>query len=175
MVFALSPLLLFTIDNTNSACSVTGISIARLILVIRGQWEADESWSYDPLLVIETAEIGATIIALSVPGIKPLFDVVVLRRDSMKKSQAQTGASGYGNQRTVGSTNFRSGGTMLSDYETHSGQELDLTEPGRAYAVEGREGSREGSLIASDAEVSSTKGIYVTVAVKEDYKKTSNA
>ena len=54
--------------------SVIGISIARLILVVQGQWDADESWAYDPMLAIETSEIGGTLIALSVPGLKPLFD-----------------------------------------------------------------------------------------------------
>ncbi|WPH01395.1 Hypothetical protein R9X50_00424000 [Acrodontium crateriforme] len=52
---------------------VISISIARLYLVAIGQWLADESWSYDPLLAVENAEIAATIIALSVPALKPLL------------------------------------------------------------------------------------------------------
>lgn len=52
---------------------VIAISCVRMYLVIVGQWEADESWSYDPLLAIEVSEIGSTIIALSVPALKPLF------------------------------------------------------------------------------------------------------
>ena len=52
---------------------VIGISCARMYFVIVGQWEADESWSYDYLLAIEVSEIGATLVALSVPALKPLF------------------------------------------------------------------------------------------------------
>ncbi|KAK2000334.1 hypothetical protein LX36DRAFT_709469 [Colletotrichum falcatum] len=51
---------------------VCAISVARLILVINGQWQPDQSWIYSPLLAIEVAEIGATLIALSIPGIRPL-------------------------------------------------------------------------------------------------------
>jgi len=53
---------------------VIGISIARLILVIQGQWLADQSWQYNPLLAIEVAEISFTLISLSIPGCKLIFD-----------------------------------------------------------------------------------------------------
>ncbi|KAK2048023.1 hypothetical protein LZ31DRAFT_459427 [Colletotrichum somersetense] len=51
---------------------VCAISVARLILVISGQWQPDQSWIYSPLLAIEVSEIGATLIALSIPGVRPL-------------------------------------------------------------------------------------------------------
>lgn len=50
------------------------ISAARVYLVVEGQWRPDSSWNYDPMLAIENAEIGGTLIALSIPGLKPLFD-----------------------------------------------------------------------------------------------------
>ncbi|KAB8346000.1 hypothetical protein FH972_023053 [Carpinus fangiana] len=53
--------------------AVIAISIARLVLVIQGQWQPDESWYYGPLLAIESAEIGSTLIALSAPALHPLF------------------------------------------------------------------------------------------------------
>ncbi|KIV79507.1 hypothetical protein PV11_07065 [Exophiala sideris] len=59
---------------------VIGISIARLILVVQGQWDPDESWTYDPMLAIEVAEIGGTLIALSFPGLKPMFDRLINKR-----------------------------------------------------------------------------------------------
>ncbi|KAH0174030.1 hypothetical protein KCU67_g983, partial [Aureobasidium melanogenum] len=52
---------------------VIGISCARLWLCVVGQWRADGSWYYDPQLVIEVAEIGGTLIALSVPSYKPIL------------------------------------------------------------------------------------------------------
>ncbi|KAK7923877.1 hypothetical protein LTR80_011997 [Exophiala xenobiotica] len=64
----------------NNLAYVIGISIARLILVVQGQWDPDESWTYDPMLAIEVAEIGGTLIALSFPGLKPLFDRLISKR-----------------------------------------------------------------------------------------------
>lgn len=54
--------------------STIGISITRLYLVVRGGWvNLDGSWYYNPQLAIQNAEMAATMIALSVPGLKPLF------------------------------------------------------------------------------------------------------
>ncbi|KAG5743302.1 hypothetical protein H9Q72_011775 [Fusarium xylarioides] len=58
--------------------SVIAISITRLVFVIEGQWNADMSWAYNPMLAIEVSEIGATLITLSVLGIKPLFNKFIL-------------------------------------------------------------------------------------------------
>jgi hypothetical protein len=74
---------------------VIGLSSVRMYLVIVGQWEVsfpvkveltmwiltwvgfdiqpDQSWSYNGLLTIEVAEIGSTLVALSVPALKPFF------------------------------------------------------------------------------------------------------
>lgn len=50
------------------------ISAVRVYLVVEGQWRPDSSWNYNPMLAIENAEISGTLIALSIPGLKPLFD-----------------------------------------------------------------------------------------------------
>ena len=68
--------------------SVIGISIARLILVVQGQWDPDESWTYDAMLAIEVAEIGGTLIALSFPGLKPLFDRLINKRSGGTNSSS---------------------------------------------------------------------------------------
>lgn len=82
---------------------MVAISITRLVLVILGQWEPDMSWSYNPMLGVEVSEIGATLIALSVPGVKQTWDLVFFRKvpDSQastssffKKSSGSSGASG---------------------------------------------------------------------------------
>lgn len=52
---------------------VIGISITRLYLCVVGQWRADGSWYYDPQLAIEVAEVGGTLMTLSIPGLKPLL------------------------------------------------------------------------------------------------------
>lgn len=51
---------------------VIGISCTRLWLCVVGQWASDGSWYYNPQLAIEVAEIGATLMALSVPALKPM-------------------------------------------------------------------------------------------------------
>lgn len=53
--------------------SVIVISAVRVWLVVVGQWAADGSWAYNPMLCVENAEISSTLIALSVPALKPLF------------------------------------------------------------------------------------------------------
>jgi hypothetical protein len=58
--------------GTDGACRVTAISVTRLVLVINGRWLADMSWSYNPMLAVEVSEVGATLISLSIPGVKPL-------------------------------------------------------------------------------------------------------
>lgn len=45
---------------------VTIISCVRLWLCVVGQWRADGSWYYNPQIAIEVAEIGGTLIAISV-------------------------------------------------------------------------------------------------------------
>ncbi|EFZ02302.2 hypothetical protein X797_000198 [Metarhizium robertsii] len=91
---------------------VVGISITRLVLVIKGQWEADMSWSYNPMLAVETSEIGATLIALSIPGIKPIFDKYVLNTTVYTES----GNSKYNRS----ATSKRSRGTALSTFRLRS-------------------------------------------------------
>ena len=66
--------------------SVIIISIIRLYLVVQGQVLADGSWFYDPMLAIENAEVGGTLIALSIPGLKPLLGTCFAKIDRSFKS-----------------------------------------------------------------------------------------
>ncbi|GAB1200240.1 hypothetical protein APSETT444_009610 [Aspergillus pseudonomiae] len=49
------------------------ISAVRVYFVAVGQWADDGSWAYNPMMGIENAEIAGTLIALSVPALKPVF------------------------------------------------------------------------------------------------------
>ncbi|KAJ5121284.1 uncharacterized protein N7515_009245 [Penicillium bovifimosum] len=49
------------------------ISAVRVWLVAAGQWAEDGSWVYNPMMCVENAEIAATLIALSIPALKPVF------------------------------------------------------------------------------------------------------
>ncbi|PYH94309.1 hypothetical protein BO71DRAFT_483894 [Aspergillus ellipticus CBS 707.79] len=53
------------------------ISSVRMYLVFIGQWSSDGSWAYDPMLAIETSEIGGTLIALSTPRLEVALWVLV--------------------------------------------------------------------------------------------------
>ncbi|KAK4093095.1 hypothetical protein Purlil1_2252 [Purpureocillium lilacinum] len=63
--------------------AVVAISAARVAFVVSYGYELSETFRYSflKLLCVETAEISATLIALSVPGIKPMFDKYILRKD----------------------------------------------------------------------------------------------
>lgn len=56
------------------------VSIARIYLVCMGQWSSDNTWFYDPQLAVEMSEICTTLLALSLPALKPLFGAYVLTR-----------------------------------------------------------------------------------------------
>ncbi|KAL7897349.1 hypothetical protein HDV63DRAFT_392851 [Trichoderma sp. SZMC 28014] len=132
--------------------AVIAISIARLVLVILGQWETDESWSYDPMLGVEASEIGATLIALSVPGAKPLFDKIVFKKDDSQTS----GASHYGRK----TSSFRSRGTALSNlrFQTNSQHSILGSEQ-----EEGPKYGAETSAMAGSRHGDGGDGIYVQV------------
>ncbi|KAK5116780.1 hypothetical protein LTR62_007454 [Meristemomyces frigidus] len=63
---------------------VIAISVVRMYLVIDSQWVTDESWAYDPFLGVEVAEVGTTLIALSIPALKPFFGSVFAFLDRNK-------------------------------------------------------------------------------------------
>ena len=48
------------------------LSVVRIYLIYIGTFADDFSWYYNPQLVVESAEVGGTLIALSIPGLKPI-------------------------------------------------------------------------------------------------------
>ncbi|KAG8409442.1 hypothetical protein J3459_017515 [Metarhizium acridum] len=73
---------------------VIGISVARVVLVTdyagECQAETDDAFGYAflKLLCVEVAEVGATIIAVSVPGVKPMVDKYILTKDKESHSSS---------------------------------------------------------------------------------------
>ncbi|KAF4961258.1 hypothetical protein FSARC_10240 [Fusarium sarcochroum] len=139
--------------------SVIAISITRLAFVIEGQWQTDMSWAYNPMLAIEVSEIGATLIALSVPGVKPLFDKFILRQDVATGDS--TGKSRYGQQQSsrgataLRSLNFRPEHDVLTSRDT---------------SAEGVKNYRTNNVTADNQSENSADGILVQVdfRLKED-------
>ncbi|KAM3453403.1 hypothetical protein MY3296_003811 [Beauveria thailandica] len=134
---------------------VIAISIARLILVIRGQWEADMSWEYNPMLGVEVAEIGATLIALSVPGVKPVFDRFVLGKKNTGETSGSTGHRKQNKTTDSGATKL---GTLRQRSE-HLASRDEMVAPNYETAVSA------GNNISLDDfhSAKSTDGIYVKV------------
>lgn len=107
------------------------------------------------MLAVEVSEIGATLIALSVPGAKPLFDRYVLRQDI----GPQTGASKYKMAGGSGSGGRRSKGTALSTLKLRSQHSMLASQENTvAYDTEVMVGPQ-----ADKASQDSREGIYVTV------------
>lgn len=102
------------------------------------------------MLGVEASEIGATLIALSVPGAKPLFDKLVFKKDDSQTS----GASHYGRRTNT----FRSRGTALSTLRFQSGSQHSI------LGSQEDEGPKYGSeAVASTGKkhTGDSDGIYV--------------
>lgn len=94
------------------------------------------------MLGVEASEIGATLIALSIPGAKPLFDKIIFKKDDSQTS----GVSHYGRK----TSSFRSRGTALSNLRFQTNSEHSILgneeEEGQKYGAEttAMAGSRHG-------------------------------
>lgn len=64
------------------------ISSVRVYVVVEGEWYPDNSWDYDPMLSMENAEIGGTLIALTISGLKLLIDKVFSELDGIAENTA---------------------------------------------------------------------------------------
>ncbi|RGP70844.1 hypothetical protein FLONG3_7300 [Fusarium longipes] len=146
--------------------SVIAISIARLVLVIEGQWNMDMSWAYNPMLVIEVSEIGATLIALSVPGFKPLFDKIVLQREITEGDRTEE--SKYTKQKSS------KGGTALRSLNFRPEHDV-LTS--RNTSAEGTKAYGTNTATADNRSENSADGILVQVdfRIKEDTQDANSA
>ncbi|KAF7519245.1 hypothetical protein PCG10_010107 [Penicillium crustosum] len=84
------------------------ISAIRVWLVARGQWDPDGSWAYNPMMCVESAEIAATLVALSVPALKPVFGNLFAHLTEYTSSHTRsrsrsTKIPSLGHSKTVGS------------------------------------------------------------------------
>lgn len=146
---------------------VIGISVTRLYLCVVGQWATDGSWYYNPQLAIEVAEIGGTLIALSIPGLKPLF---ALWYESMRTSVGSTF------RRTeevdLERTGPTGGTTKVELSRRKSSWMKDVRELNRVQTSVNAEnsitrGSTRGSSRASDDELLHSKDIVVQMEFEQ--------
>lgn len=70
------------------------ISAVRVWLVVVGQWASDGSWAYNPMLCVENAEISSTLIALSVPALKPVFGNIFSHLTEYTSSHTRSRSAG---------------------------------------------------------------------------------
>ena len=111
------------------------------------------------MIGVEVSEVAGTLLALSVPGLVPLIDKVILRRTT--EITSRTGGSSH--KRTAGSR-----GTKTHEFEMPQRDELGPTETGTQYVIEGPRSARDSTSreTSRDGYASSTVGIYVTVDLK---------
>lgn len=110
------------------------------------------SWAYNPMLAVEVSEIGATLIALSIPGIKPIVDKFILRKAI--GNTTESGGSTYKNE-----SSRRSKGTALSTFRLRSQHSMLASQENTAqYGTEVVGGARDDTQSQS-----STDGIFVRV------------
>ncbi|KAH7147007.1 hypothetical protein B0J13DRAFT_553040 [Dactylonectria estremocensis] len=135
------------------------ISSYRLHLIVASNIP-DSQWLYGPTLTVQMAEIGATLISLSMPGLKPLFDKYIkkgvsgssqsvwsnLRGSAMHASSLEQGSVSL----VTRHTQYHMGGGAAAN---SSGDELEL--------VCQRNGSRS---LASTEEILN----HVEFSVKEE-------
>lgn len=107
---------------------------------------------------LEVAEVTATIVALSLPGVKPLFDRIILRKDDAGSAHSCSNTP----KKRFSST------TGLSDMEQEPSSFKGLESRGSVGTNAGL-GSGQGDM--------KKDGIYVTVdfCVESDEKKTKDA
>lgn len=70
--------------------SVIGVSSARLGILSKGIYYDDQSWYYGPMLGLEGAEIGGTMMALSIPALKVFYDRTVSFASRMSSTRGGT-------------------------------------------------------------------------------------
>lgn len=104
------------------------------------------------MLVIEVSEIGGTLIALSVPGFKPLFDKLILQRDITQGEG--TGKSSKPQQSSKGGTalrslNFRPEHDVLTSRDT-SAEGTKTYQMNDTTADNRSENSADGILVQVD-------------------------
>ncbi|KAK5154972.1 hypothetical protein LTR04_005894, partial [Oleoguttula sp. CCFEE 6159] len=115
--------------SVNSGLTGLRLSLSRKIKLsfvllpgVVGQWAADGSWPYGPMLAIESAEIGGTLIALSVPALKPLFGSLFAKFTvTFHGTVKQSGTFNSNSRRADGlpSGNSRSFGSRGIIYDNH--------------------------------------------------------
>ncbi|KAJ6139925.1 hypothetical protein N7471_006411 [Penicillium samsonianum] len=82
------------------------ISSIRVWLVAEGQWNSDGSWAYNPMMCVENAEIAATLVALSVPALKPVFGNLFAHLTEYTSSHTRSRSTklhSLGHSKTIGS------------------------------------------------------------------------
>ena len=111
------------------------------------------------MLAIEVTEIGATLVALSVPGVKPIVDKLILRRDVTGTYPVGTSQYGGKSRRrdntALRSISFRTrhdGETILTDGEM-SAEEMQRFKNGKKSSDGQSDYSTNGILVHMDFKV----------------------
>ncbi|OBT54500.1 hypothetical protein VE04_10293 [Pseudogymnoascus sp. 24MN13] len=150
------------------------ISCVRLYLVLEGLVAIDISWPYGPMLAIESAEIGATMIALSVPALKPLFGSLFTKFTNSYESRSKSTRNGNSvalSGRLGHSHKGLKDGSAIANLNPYQQAASETTiRGGKGNQLTG---SDDDLLVGPD--VNRDNSVRVTTTIKNDTNSTSNA
>ncbi|KAJ5894039.1 hypothetical protein N7495_005730 [Penicillium taxi] len=138
------------------------VSAIRIWLVVEGQWAADGSWPYNQMLCVENAEIASSLIALSVPALKPAFGNMF--NHMTEYTESRTRSQSVGRLRTHQSrivTNTLSSATRddkrLIDWSNIGGNEYEMTAPEASHHPDDRRprSKSEGIKVTNEVNIES--------------------
>lgn len=107
------------------------------------------------MLGVEVAEIGATLIALSVPGVKPIFDKLVLGKNNASQTSGSTSNRMH--------KTSESAGTRLSTLRQRSHHRMldSQEEINKSHNYEAAVSADQTTYMNDSGSNNSTDGIYV--------------
>ncbi|KAL5344693.1 hypothetical protein ACLOAV_010385 [Pseudogymnoascus australis] len=151
---------------TNSSISLVSDLVvfaipAALIIAI------DISWPYGPMLAIESAEIGATMIALSVPALKPLFGNLFTKFTNSYESRSKSTKNGnsvaLSGRLGHSHRGLKDGSAIASLHPYQQAASETTIRGGKGNQLTG---SDDDLLVGSD--VNRDNGVRVTTTIKND-------
>ncbi|PFH59272.1 hypothetical protein XA68_12612 [Ophiocordyceps unilateralis] len=139
---------------------VVFISIARIALAIIWDWETDDDFIYAflSLLVVEVSEIGVSLIAISLPGLRPLFDKYIMRKSNNHDTPSPRSSVHHNTQ----ATNFKLPRLSIDSLEKSGAAGFEVKTITSVKSPNRDSTAKKGNKATRADEESTMRGISVT-------------
>ncbi|KAG0157703.1 hypothetical protein PDIDSM_4888 [Penicillium digitatum] len=151
------------------------ISAVRIWLVAEGQWDPDGSWAYNPMMCVENAEIAGTLIALSVPALKPVFGGLFTRINEYTSSRTRshsTKITSLSHSKTTGTgaSSSKRDSKRLISWSKIGKDDYEMMPSDASLSRDVTSGSRRSNRNEEERNGTSSPGIRVTneVIIQDD-------